>query len=56
MRREMVTRDELMAQLREQGVDDIAKVKSACLEGDGQFSVVRKDDGEVSGPEPRKAG
>ncbi len=40
MRREFLTKDELMAQLREQGVDDIGKVKTAYLEGDGNISVV----------------
>lgn len=53
MRRELITKDELMSQLREQGIDDLAKVKSACLEGDGSFSVIRKDDGEVTGPPAR---
>src|SRR5690606_15464325 len=32
MRREMVTEDELMSVLREEGVDDISRVRSACLE------------------------
>ena len=36
----MASQDELMSQLREQGVDDVAKVRSCHLEGDGQFSVV----------------
>jgi uncharacterized membrane protein YcaP (DUF421 family) len=40
MRREFLTKEELMAQLREQGVDDIARVKTAYLEGDGNISVV----------------
>ncbi len=47
MRREMVTEEELMSQLREQGVDDIAKVKESYLEGDGNISVITfasKDD------------
>ena len=55
LRREMVTTDELMAQLREQGVDDVADVKSAHLEGDGHFSVVRRDGGEVNATDNAKA-
>ena len=43
MRREFLTREELLAQLREEGIDDIAKVKSAYLEGDGNISVVPYD-------------
>lgn len=41
MRQELITEDELMSQLREQGLDDLAKVKVAYLESDGQFSVVQ---------------
>lgn len=40
MRREMITNDELMATLRQNGVDSIAKVKTACIESDGKISVV----------------
>ena len=43
MRREMVTEQELMAVLRKQGVDDPSQVKSACLEADGEISVVPLD-------------
>ena len=43
MRREFLTKDELMAQLREEGVDDLAMVKTAYLEGDGNISVVTHD-------------
>jgi uncharacterized membrane protein YcaP (DUF421 family) len=41
MRKELITEDELMSQLREQGVDDPSKVKEAYMESDGQFSVVQ---------------
>ena len=41
MRHELITRQELMSQLREQGIDDATQVKQACLEGDGQISVVK---------------
>ena len=43
MRQEMITRDELMSQLRLQGVDDLARVKRACIESDGRISVVQYD-------------
>ena len=43
MRQELVTEDELMSQLRKQGLDDPKKVKEAYLESDGQFSVVQLD-------------
>jgi uncharacterized membrane protein YcaP (DUF421 family) len=44
MRREFLTEEELMAQLREEGVDDIAKVKAAHIEGDGNISVIVHED------------
>ena len=42
MRREMLTDDELEGQLREQGVENVAEVRLACLEGDGRLSVLKK--------------
>ena len=42
LRQEFITMDELRAQLRLAGVDDIADVKSARMEPDGQISVVKK--------------
>lgn len=43
LRREFVTEEELMAALREQGVDDFQMVHSACLEADGQISVIKNE-------------
>lgn len=40
MRKEFLTRDDLDAQLRLAGVDDLAKVRKAYLESDGKFSVL----------------
>ena len=40
LQKEMITREELMSQLREQGVEDIKKIKRSYLEGDGRISVV----------------
>ena len=42
MRKEMISEDELKAQLREQGAEDVAAVKLARLEGDGRLSVLKK--------------
>ena len=42
LRRESMSRDDLMAKLREQGVDDPAMVRRAYMESDGQISVVRR--------------
>ena len=43
LKREMLTADELMGSLRLNGVDDIAQVRSAWVEGDGRLSVVKKE-------------
>jgi len=41
MRREFITMDELSEKLREQGIEKLAEVKAAYLEGDGEISVIR---------------
>lgn len=43
MQRESVTTEELMAQLRLQGIEEVSGVKRACLEPDGQISVIRRN-------------
>jgi len=45
----MITEDELLAQLREQGIDDPAKVEKCFLESNGKFSVIRKDGATIEG-------
>jgi len=41
LRREFITTPELMARLREQGIDKLADVKIARMEADGDISVIR---------------
>ena len=43
LRAELITKDDLLEQLREQGVEDVASVKKCFLESDGQISVIRSD-------------
>ncbi len=38
---EMLTEDEVMSQLRQQGIEDIAEVRQSCLESNGEFSVIK---------------
>ena len=52
LRRELITKQELMSQLREQGVEGLAKVKRAYMEGDGKISVVTTD--RAQHPAPKK--
>ncbi len=40
MRREYLTEDELMAQLRRHGIEDVMEVKAAFIEGEGQIAVI----------------
>jgi uncharacterized membrane protein YcaP (DUF421 family) len=40
MRRELVTEEELMSQLREQGIQELTEVKLAYMGGDGRISVI----------------
>ena len=42
MRIEMITPEELLSQLREQGVESPADVKTTMLEEDGRISVIKK--------------
>lgn len=44
LEREMITEDELLSQLRQQGIDEVSDVKECCLESNGEFSVVKKSD------------
>lgn len=48
MRKELITPEELLSHLRLNGIDDIAQVRSAHVEGDGRLSVVRVE-GEGDG-------
>jgi uncharacterized membrane protein YcaP (DUF421 family) len=43
MRRELISEQELMAALREQGIEDLIDVRSACLEADGQISIIKRN-------------
>ena len=43
MHSEMITKEELLAELRKDGVDDLADVVEARIEGDGKISVIRRE-------------
>lgn len=43
MRAELITFEELMTQLREQGVEDCSQVKAAYVEADGRISILRHE-------------
>lgn len=52
MRRELITKEELMSQLRQQGIGDMNEVKRAFMETGGQISVVTYD--PPAKPNPRR--
>lgn len=41
LRKEMISNEELMAALREQGVEKLEQVRIAVMESDGQISVIK---------------
>ena len=43
MRQELLTEEEILSHLRQQGIDDIHAVRLAYIEPDGAFSVLRRD-------------
>jgi uncharacterized membrane protein YcaP (DUF421 family) len=43
LRREFLTEDEVTAQLREKGIENLAQVKQACMESDGNISVIKNE-------------
>ncbi|HEV2557591.1 MAG TPA: YetF domain-containing protein [Microvirga sp.] len=51
MRQEMITREELMSQLRQQGIERCDEVKECFIEGDGRVSVIKREkDAEPNKP------
>jgi uncharacterized membrane protein YcaP (DUF421 family) len=42
MRQELITEDELLSQLRRNGVKNLAEVKEAYMEGDGSITVIER--------------
>ena len=43
LRSQFMTKEDLLQQLREHGVDDVRQVKRSCLESDGKLSVIREE-------------
>ena len=53
LRQEFITKEELLSQLREQGIEDVGEVKIAYLEPEGALSVIK--DQETSDSSPRQS-
>ena len=57
MRREFISDAELMSKVREQGLEDLSRVKRMYLESDGEISLIRypkDDDSEKTAQPPRR--
>ncbi len=54
LRREMISQDELMSNLRVHGIEDIHSIKVAFLEPDGEISVIRKEPAGEKDDHPKK--
>ncbi|WP_026732566.1 DUF421 domain-containing protein [Fischerella sp. PCC 9605] len=51
MKRELITEQELMSQLRQQGVESLKDVKRAFMEADGSISIIRYESKINSAPQ-----
>lgn len=52
MRREFISDEELMAKVREEGLEDLSKVKRMYLESDGEISLIRTPDAPADPKKP----
>lgn len=43
LRRELLTREDLLAELRAQGIEDVAAVRQAYVEANGTISIIRRE-------------
>jgi len=42
MRREFLTEEELVSRLRQQGIERVADVKAAYVEGEGKITAIKR--------------
>jgi uncharacterized membrane protein YcaP (DUF421 family) len=54
MRRELITEDELRSHLRQEGLKNFSEVEKACVEANGEISVVKKDKNDDKSKAERK--
>lgn len=52
MRKELVTREELRSELRQQGIEDISEVRIAYIEPNGRISALTYDSEQRPAPKP----
>jgi uncharacterized membrane protein YcaP (DUF421 family) len=54
LRAQLITREDLLEQLREQGIEDISTVKACWLESDGRLSVIKARASDEDSRQPLK--
>ncbi len=52
----MITYDELISQVRQQGLENVSEVKKCYLESNGHFSVLKKDKEADDKPKGNESG
>jgi uncharacterized membrane protein YcaP (DUF421 family) len=55
MEQELMSDEELMTQLRLSGTEDVAEVRAAYIEGNGQVSVLKRDSKGDDGRKPSES-
>lgn len=53
MRRQFISLDELMSKVRQEGLEDLTRVKRMYLESDGEISLIRQPGKDDDAPPPR---
>ena len=53
MRQEFITEEELRGQLRQQGISQMAEVREACLEANGEVSIIKTDTSKDNSKPPK---
>lgn len=53
MRREFISLDELMSKVRQEGLEDLGRVKRMYLESDGEISLISHPGNDADPPSPR---
>jgi uncharacterized membrane protein YcaP (DUF421 family) len=56
LRKELLTHDELLSQLRLQGVENLEDVEKAYMEPDGRISVIKRNGGEAQSQASERRG
>lgn len=51
MRKELITRQELMSEVRANGMEDIAAIRAAYMEPTGRISIIRNDEEQTPPPD-----